>query len=349
LFEAIRLYEKMDLSVRRMELSHRYNEMVETHVETSVGEGTVECLVTQDPVFRRVVGVARSLARADSVVLIEGETGTGKELIARILHSASERAEEPFVPVNCGALPQQLLESELFGHRRGAFTGADCDRIGLLESAGEGTIFLDEIDKASRELQVRLLRIIEDRRVRPVGADGFRRFGARILCASNQKLQELAPRGAFLVDLYFRLSAFSLTIPPLRERRGDIPLIARHFLEQFSGSFGQDQYELSAEAEAKLLAYDWPGNVRELRNVMEASAFYARETGLVTPAELPEHVRYLHRPPDDSLASRINELQRREILAAMEKAKGVKTEAAKILGCSRKGLRERMRRLGLEG
>jgi transcriptional regulator with PAS, ATPase and Fis domain len=305
-------------------------------------------LLTADPIVEKLISTARDLAPDRSTILLQGETGTGKELVARIIHESGPRPAEPFVPVNCGALPQQLLESELFGHRKGAFTGADRDRTGVLESAGEGTVFLDEIDKASPDLQVRLLRVIEDRQVRPVGSDRFRPFRARIVCASNRELKELAERGTFLLDLYYRLSAFCLTLPPLRARKGDVALIARYFLEQFAGRFGQESYELSAEAEAKLVSYDWPGNVRELRNVMEASAFYARETGLVTPAELPRDVRFPQRTEEDSLAGRIEELQRREILAALEKANGVKTEAAKILGCSRKGLRERMRRLGLE-
>jgi DNA-binding NtrC family response regulator len=352
LLEALSLYGRMGCEaacarvtkdVRRLEkrLASGFIAEPEAHEPTTV-------LLTADPILEKLISTARDLAPDTSTILLQGETGTGKELVARIIHEAGARPAEPFVPVNCGALPQQLLESELFGHRKGAFTGAERDRTGVLESAGDGTVFLDEIDKASPDLQVRLLRVIEDRQVRPVGSDRFRPFRARIVCASNRDLKELADRGTFLLDLYYRLSAFCLTLPPLRTRKADVALLAKHFLEQFGGRFGQESYELSPEAEAKLVSYDWPGNVRELRNVMEASAFYARETGLVTPAELPKDVRFPQRADDDSLAGRIEELQRREILAAMEKANGIKTEAAKILGCSRKGLRERMRRLGLE-
>jgi transcriptional regulator with PAS, ATPase and Fis domain len=295
-----------------------------------------------------LIAMAEDLAAVDTTVLLEGETGTGKELIARIIHGGG-RADKPFVAVNCGALPEHLLESELFGHRKGAFTGADRNRVGILESGADGTVLLDEIDKAPLEFQTKLLRVIEERLIRPLGATELVELRARILCAANRDLRELAAKGAFLPDLFYRLSRIRLQLPPLRERREDIRVLIRHFLDRCAGRFGTAAFSIVPAAEKALAAYDWPGNVRELRNAIEGSAFFARKTGVIEMIHLPDEVRNPVRPPkDDTLSSHIEALERRQIDGALRKTGGNKTEAAKLLGISRKGLGDRLRRLGLE-
>jgi transcriptional regulator with PAS, ATPase and Fis domain len=351
LFEAHRLYAKLGAS-RACEHVGREIRRLETPFHrtlSTASAGTPPSLITKNGAMLVVVETSRQLAFEDSPVLIEGETGTGKELVARLVHEAGPRKVKPFVPVNCAAVSEQLLESELFGHRRGSFTGADRDHTGILESAEDGTVLLDEIDKAPLPFQAKLLRVIDERKIRQVGASSLRPLHARILCATNRDLPSLAEKGMFLQDLYYRLSVFRLVLPSLRERLEDVAPLTRHFLQRCAQRFGVVGLEISSEAEALLASYDWPGNVRELKNVIEAATFYARESGVVQPIHLPREIRHPGRPlKDASLPGRIEELERSEILAALEEAKGVKTEAARILGVSRKGLNDRLRRLGLE-
>jgi DNA-binding NtrC family response regulator len=354
LLEAQRLFARCGALVDRDRVTEQLT-LLESEARGTTDAGAADpdaphtTLITTSPQMRDIVETARELADRDQTVLLEGETGTGKELVAHIIHESGPRSSSPFVAVNCAAVPQHLLESELFGHRRGAFTGADQDRKGLLESAGRGTVLLDEIDKATTEFQAKLLRVLEDRQIRPVGSSQTVGLQARILGASNRDLRALADQGSFLIDLYYRLSGFRLRLPPLRERREDIAPLTQYFLRSCIGRIVDTVPELSPDAEALLSSYQWPGNVRELRNVVESCAFFARKEGVIRREHLPLEIRGgASGPPDTSLHGRIEEVERREILAAMEKAEGVKTEAAKILGVSRKGLRERLRRLGLE-
>jgi transcriptional regulator with PAS, ATPase and Fis domain len=300
--------------------------------------------------MKELVETAKELGTVDATVLIEGETGTGKEVIARIIHESGQRASKPFVALNCAAFPEHLLESELFGHRQGAFTGADRNRKGILESAEDGTVLLDEIDKASGDFQAKLLRVIEERQLRPVGSSKWLPLHARILCATNRDLRLLADKRTFLPDLFYRLSGFRLQLPPLRKRPEDIPALVEHFLDRCVGRFRDAAYQLSPGAATALSTYHWPGNVRELRNVVESGAFYARTDGVIEAQHLPPEIQEgsIENPGSDTLPARIAGFERRQIIAAMKQARGVKTEAARILGVSRKGLNDRLRRLGLE-
>jgi transcriptional regulator with PAS, ATPase and Fis domain len=233
-------------------------------------------LVGESDAIRVLDKRIRAAARTGSSVLIHGETGSGKELVARAIHARSRRSEGNFVPVDCGALPEDLVESELFGYRRGAFTTAVADKRGLFEEAHRGTLFLDEIGNTSKRFQVKLLRILQDRRVRRLGDVVSRALDVRIVAATNSDLGAMAREGTFRQDLYYRVNVFAVDVPPLRERRSDIPLLARHILEGLHSSSG-DRRELSEGALEKLMAYSYPGNVRELENLIESAYFMSPE------------------------------------------------------------------------
>ncbi|MEZ5065992.1 MAG: sigma 54-interacting transcriptional regulator [bacterium] len=315
---------------------------------TVVLENGVE-LLARSPSMVRMIETARDLAQIDNTVLIQGETGTGKELIARLIHDDGPRREKPFVAINCAAIAEALLESELFGHRRGAFTGADRDRRGHLVAAGEGTVFLDEIDKAPAALQAKLLRVLEDRQVLPVGSSAPVPLRARLLFAANRDLQSLVERGDFLPDLFYRLAGIKLVLPPLRERPEDVSALVRFVLQKMEGVHRDEPYVLSKSAREAIQAYDWPGNVRELRHVLEAATFFARADGVIDLLHLPEAIRSTYeRDRFYGLPQLIEQLERREIVRALERSEGNKTQAARILGVTRKGLGDRIRRLGLD-
>jgi DNA-binding NtrC family response regulator len=225
-------------------------------------------MLGDSPPFRHTLELLGRVARYDAAVLIEGETGTGKELAARAIHYDGPRRARPFVPVNCGALPDSLIENELFGHCRGAYTGADSDEPGIVAGANGGTLFLDEVDSLSARAQVALLRFLEDQHYRPVGGRSYRRADVRIVSASNRSLADLVQSGRFRPDLLYRLSVMRVRLPPLRERDGDVALLARHFVQRFSTRFQKPALPFSAGALAWMHAYHWPGNVRELENVV---------------------------------------------------------------------------------
>jgi len=290
------------------------------------------------PVLERIPQVARS----DATVLITGESGTGKELLARAIHAASPRAEKLFVPVNCGALPEGLFESELFGHMRGAFTGAVRDNPGLMREADGGTLFLDEIGELTPNSQVKLLRALQDRKVRPVG--GSREFDVdtRVVAATNKDLRVLIEGGRFREDLYFRIDVINLHLPPLRQRREDIPELVRHFVKRACGRLGMDPKEIHRDAMAVLENYPWPGNVRELENVVERTV--ATESSyLITVSSLPPSVLgsaaeagappVMTVLPEDGLDIEAHlETMRRELMRqALERCGGVQKEAARML------------------
>ena len=283
-------------------------------------------------------------ARSDSPVLITGETGTGKELVARSLHEFSPRSRRPFVPVNCGALTETLLESELFGHERGAFTGAVAAGKGLFEQAQGGTLFLDEITETSPGFQVKLLRALQEGEVRPVGSRRVVRVDVRIVAAANQDPEELMNDARFRRDLYYRLGVVRLTVPPLRERKEDIPQLAAHFLRRISERLGRP-VRMTAESLARLQAYAWPGNVRELENVIERAAVLKTDLSIV-----PEDLEFLVGRESDA-ASDLGELdlvERDKIVEVLKEAAGNKAEAARRLGIERKTLYRKARRLGID-
>jgi two-component system response regulator HydG len=311
-------------------------------------EEPLDGLVGASPVMRTLGDRIRSAAPTESTVLITGESGTGKELVARALHRHSQRAEGPFVPVSCAAVPAEMLEAELFGHTRGAFTGAGQARVGLLQQAQGGTLFLDEIGDMPLELQPRLLRALQERRVRPVGSSVEFEFDARVVAATNRDLQAAMLAGAFREDLYFRVNVIRLEMPPLRDRPGDVLELARYFLARASAGTAES-YQLTPEAEHQLLAHDWPGNVRELENSMRAAVAMAT-SGHVGFEELPTGVRAGLGTRDNGTDPRtLDEVERRHILHVLDALDWNKAEAARVLGINRATLYRKLQRYGLEG
>jgi DNA-binding NtrC family response regulator len=314
-------------------------------------------LVGKSAAMEQVHRLIGTVAPTESTVLILGETGTGKELAARALWQASKRAEMPFVPVNCGALSQNLVESELFGHRKHAFTGAERDHKGLFEVANGGTLFLDELGELDRNIQVKLLRFLESGEIRRVGDNEPFRVDVRVLCATNRDLRQLIKAGEFREDLYYRLNTFEIRLPPLRERRSDIPDLARHLLARAARRPLEQVNELlTPEAIDALLEHDWPGNVRELANVME-HAYILAGGEPIGPEHLPHSVRRqsgaattltLARAPAEEnqpAARTLEEIEMEYILRALEKHRGNKPAAAAELGISLKTLYNKLNKL----
>ncbi len=302
---------------------------------------------------------ARKLARHDLSVLITGESGTGKELLARAMHYASARADGPFILENCGALPDSLLESELFGYKRGAFTGANEDRIGLLRQADGGTIFLDEIGDTSPAFQTKMLRALQEGEVRPLGAARSVRINVRVIAATNRNLQDDVRTGRFREDLYYRLVATTVWLPPLRARLGDLPLIANSLLERERGRFGRSQARFAASTLECMRSYQWPGNVRELHNeILQMLALADRdELGpeLLSPQviqapceETQAHDLRLLAGLDGTLKERMEQLEARVIKEMLVRHRWNKSRAANELGLSRVGLRSKLSRYGLD-
>lgn len=303
--------------------------------------------------MRETFSLIERVARTDSTVLILGESGTGKELVARAIHCRSARREGPFIAINCGALPEELLESELFGYVKGAFTGALRDKKGRFEMADGGTVFLDEVSEMSPALQVKLLRVLQQREFERVGDVKTIKVDIRIIAATNRDLEAMVREGRFREDLYWRLNVIPIHLPPLRERKDDIPLLLSYFLRIFNEKRGGRIEGFSPEAMDLLISYCWPGNVRELENLVERLVVLKGE-GVVTPQDLPEKIRGEGPkvdlwPLDDGLdlSTAVNNLERQLILEALKRAGGVKSRAARILGIKRTTLIEKMKRNGL--
>ncbi len=298
-----------------------------------------DTIVGQSPAMRDALNLARRVAPTDASVLITGESGTGKEVFAQAIHAASHRAKAPFVPVNCGALPETLLESELFGHERGAFTGAVRTKPGRFEVADGGTIFLDEIGELPQSIQVKLLRFLQDHTYVRVGGEDMRRTDVRILAATNRSLEEMIREGKFREDLYYRLNVFPIRLVPLRERREDVPPLVAHFLSKQDRALS----DLRPEALEYLKNYDFPGNIRELQNLIERACILAGP-GPIDRHHFPIERGRLAADSSDllSMGLSIDQMERRMILEALERAQGNKTRAAALLGISRRALYSRM-------
>ncbi len=304
-------------------------------------------IVARSEVMKQAIDLADRVAPHPSTVLISGESGTGKELFARLIHRNSQRRDASFVPVNCGAIPENLLESELFGHTKGSFTGADSDRAGLFEEADGGTLFLDEIGELPQQLQVKLLRALQEGEIRRVGASTERDVDVRVLAATARDLEADVEAGDFRSDLYYRINVVKIHLPPLRHRREDIPLLARHFLEDHNRELDLRFEEFDPEAMERMMEYPWPGNVRELENAVER-AMVLSEPPTVQLQGLPEAVRDPaavstpapeQLPADElSVKKRTAELERRLIARALEITEGNKTEAAELLDLSYRAL-----------
>src|ERR1700745_1011879 len=246
-------------------------------------------MIGEHPSIKKVQEIIHRVAATDATVLITGESGTGKELAARAVHNLSARAAKPFVPVNCAAIPEHLLESELFGHVRGAFTGAHSSRLGMFQLANHGTILLDEVGELSLGLQAKVLRVLQDGEVRPVGTDHPVPIQLRVIAATNKELAHQVEKGSFREDLFFRLQVIPIHLPPLRARRSDIPLLVNHFLERINRKYGRE-VRLTPEAMVHLWEYDWPGNVRELENIVERLVVL-NDTGEISLDSLPSSIR----------------------------------------------------------
>ena len=320
----------------------------------------LEQLIGRSEPICQVMDFVRKVADSDSTVMIQGESGTGKELVARMLHFNSFRKDRPLVPVNCGAIPETLLESELFGHEKGAFTGATHTRMGRFELANGGTIFLDEIGEMSLPLQVKLLRVLQERSFERVGGNRTIQVDVRIVAATNQDLEKMVEEKRFRQDLFYRLNVIPIVIPPLRERRSDIPLLIEHFLARFNETKHTSVTGLEPETLRCLTEYDWPGNIRELENMVERLVVLKKH-GMLSSVDLPDKI---HRKPvpapelqeqfirfnEDgiNLSREVEQYENQLIVEALRKANGVTTRAAQLLHLNRTTLVEKLKRKGVD-
>ena len=311
-------------------------------------------MIGSSAAMQRIYDLVERVAPTDASVLVAGESGTGKELVARALHKRSPRAQGPFVAINCAAMPDTLLESELFGHVKGAFTDARNARPGLFVQANGGTLFLDEIGELSLALQPKLLRALQERKVRPVGSDQEVPFDARILAATNRDLESAAVEHRFREDLYYRINVITIDVPPLRARGQDILLLAQHFVQHFASTFGKQVRGMSKPAAEKLLSYGWPGNVRELQNCVERAVALTRFEEILIE-DLPTKVQNYKRTHvvldsgDPSELVPLDELERRYILRVLEALNGNKSLASQTLGLDRKTLYRKLQQYGASG
>ncbi len=303
-------------------------------------------IISRSPLMQRIFSILPDVAQSDSTVLIQGESGTGKELLSRAIHSLSTRANSPFVAVNCGALPDTLLESELFGHVAGAFTDAKRNRSGRFAIAEGGTILLDEIGDVSPAFQVRLLRVLEERSYEPLGSSKTIKADVRVLVASNRDLAQLVEEGVFRKDLYYRINVVKLELPPLARRKEDIPLLAEHCIAKLNRLRNRQILGLSHEALAMLMHHDWPGNIRELENAIEYAFILCRD-GFVGPEHLPHHLRLGLSPSSDAAGMTLQDIEKRGILEALERNQWRRMATARELDIDKNTLRRKIKRLGI--
>ncbi len=345
--DEIKLVIRKALEKRRLE---RENSRLRKELETKYGLGNI---IGRSPTILKVFDLIKRVSELKVNILVTGESGTGKELVARAIHYTGIRQQGPFVPVNCGAIPETLMESELFGYRRGAFTGAARDKKGLFEEADGGTIFLDEIADLPIHLQVKLLRVLEDKTVRPLGSTEPIPIDVRVIAATNKNLEEEVTRGRFREDLFYRLNVIKIVLPPLRERREDISPLALHFIDKYSREMEKDIRGISPKALEVLESYHYPGNVRELENIIARCV--ALETSNVIRREtLPQPVGEVNSIDIESslsstasLDSLLNDIEKKMIEKSLRSTDGNKTEAAKLLGITLRSLRYRLAKHGL--
>jgi DNA-binding NtrC family response regulator len=342
----------LDVSVLQEENSSLKKELEK---KTSFNKRALDQIIGKSAPIQRVIQFIEKIADTDSTVLITGESGTGKELVAKNIHSHSSRSHKPFVPLNCAAIPKEILESELFGHEKGAFTGAVNTRIGRFELANHGTLFLDEIGELAPPLQVKLLRVLQEREFERVGGIKTLRVDVRIIAATNRNLEKAVEEGTFREDLYYRLNVIPLKLPPLRKMKEDIPLMVEYFITHMARRKGKEPPTISDEAMQCLSGYKWPGNVRELENLVERMLIL-KEGEIVAPDDLPE--RLVDRRQAQRVANAVqvlsgdgvdlnlmlDEIENNMIVQALEISKGIKSKAASLLGLNRTTLIEKMKK-----
>jgi len=325
------------------------NQKIAVLEEQAKSREAFQQLIGKSPAMQEVFRRLRLAAQSDVTVLLTGESGTGKELAARAIHTLSDRKDKPFFAINCSAIPETLLESELFGHVKGAFTGAIRDKIGVFQAADGGTLFLDEIGDTSPLLQLKLLRVLQEGEIRRVGDERGIRVDVRLITATNRDLKALMAEGTLREDFYYRIHVFEITLPPLRTRREDIPLLVQHFMVENSKTFHREIGDIAHDALHRLMEYGWPGNVRELKNAIE-HAFVTVNSDCLTLWDLPPEVqrppttRNLNSPSSNSAGS-LPQVEEARIVKALQQAKGNKTEAAKLLGVSRVTLWKKIKHL----
>ncbi len=337
------LYKKLECYAKTLEQENR---RLKSEVRSSFGFPEV---VGSGQAMRRVFHMVNKILNSWTTVLIQGETGTGKELIARVIHYNGHLKEKPFVAENCGALSENLLESELFGHVKGAFTGAISDKKGLFEQADGGTIFLDEIGEMPQSMQIKLLRVLQEGQIRPVGANRTIEVNFRLIACTNRNLEKEVSTGNFREDLFYRINVFPITMPPLKERKEDIPLLVKHFLTKFSSRFKSAAASVTPYALELLTHHDWPGNVRELQNEIERAMAMAGPNHPITALELSDKLK----PPTgckpnnncrETLPEVIERIEKQMIIEALSKYKGNRSQAARTLGVTRQGLLNKINR-----
>ncbi|NKB68488.1 MAG: response regulator [Candidatus Latescibacteria bacterium] len=333
-------------------LEHRHlvseNELLKEQLQQGTG---LSGIISVDPAMEEALNIVARAASSRATVLIRGESGTGKELVARAVHTASPRNPQAFVAVNCAALNQNLIESELFGHEKGAFTAADRQRQGRFEQADGGTLFIDEVAEIPLEVQVKLLRVLQERTIERVGGNQVLEVDVRLISATNQDLEAMIAAGTFREDLFYRLNVVVVQLPPLRQRRRDIPVLVDYFLRRYNEENGKAIDAVSKEAMDLLMRYDYPGNVRELQNIIERAVVMGRGA-VVTRADLTAQVQAAPAAPDPdqsgTLPEQVETMERTAIAQALQQADGVQSRAAEILGLSERNLRYKLRKYGLK-
>ncbi len=330
------------------------NRLLKERIQKIEGDYNFGKMVAKSKAMQSVFQLAKKAAQYKTTVLILGDSGTGKELIARGIHYGGMRAAGPLVPINCGGIPESLLESELFGHKKGAFTGADCDKKGLFQEAEGGTIFLDEIGELPLALQVKLLRVLQENEVRPVGASKSLQIDVRVIAATSKKLEEEVRQGSFREDLYYRLNVLVVKIPPLSERTEDIPLLCKHFIGRFNEIMGKDISGLAPDAMSRLLEYHWPGNVRQLENAIERAMVIADDSLLLPEHFAAEFMRNDRHTQDDAVFEGLSikdaqkVVEKKLITQALAETGGNRTQAARLLEISHPSLLTKIKAYGID-
>ena len=343
-FDKDLLLKKLEIISKAHELESRISELKEM-VSEKYG---FEQIISGSQVMRRVFEKASAAARSDAPVFIVGETGTGKELLAKAIHIKSDRGNQPFVAVNCAAIPKELMESELFGHKKGAFTGAVRDHDGLFVAANRGTIFLDEIGEMPKDLQVKLLRVLQESRVRPVGHSTEVSVDTRVIAASNRTIEEL--KNTYLrEDLFFRLAVVVIELPPLRERREDIPLLTEHFIRKLNQKYSRNIKGVSEGVLTSIYQYDFPGNIRELENLLEGIiAVSPPDKQTIVEKDLKAHLLWQEKKASEHMLLSLDKLEKFALEQALRESQGNKSKAAEILGISRDTLYRKLKQFGIE-